>query len=283
MNFFARISSLDRRLIYLLLALAVLIPIVLKLILPITISNPVRSAYAAIEDLPQGSVVLFSIDYDASSAPEIQPMLLSILRHCFAKHHRVIMTGQWALGLPFGEIAMATVTAERNREARSPADSVRYGRDYVNLGYRPGQRALMVGLGHEFRDFFATDYQNRALDDLPLMRGVHNYNNVDLLVGLEAGNSGDEWIQFAGARYGLKIIIGATGVIAPDMYQYWQAKQIKGLIGGLQGAAEYETLVSHPGTGIAGMVAQSYAHLLLLLFIVLGNLGYFVMRRRKQS
>jgi len=252
-------------------------------VLPIRVSEPVRDAYNSIDRLQDGSVVMVSIDYDAGSEPEIQPMLLSILRHCFAKHHRVIMTGQWALGLPFGEIAMATVTAERNRAARTPADSVLYGRDYVDLGYRPGQRALMVGLGREFRDFFAADYRNTPVDDLPLMRGVHNYSNIDLLVGLEAGNSGDEWIQFAGARYGVKIIIGATGVIAPDMFHYMQARQIKGLIGGLQGAAEYETLVSHPGTGIAGMVAQSWAHLLLLGFIVLGNVGYFVMRRRAQS
>jgi hypothetical protein len=29
------------------------------------------------------------------------------------------------------------------------------------------------------------------------------------------------------------------------------------------------------------MVAQSWAHILLLVFIVLGNVGYFVMRRAK--
>jgi LPXTG-motif cell wall-anchored protein len=32
---------------------------------------------------------------------------------------------------------------------------------------------------------------------------------------------------------------------------------------------------------VAGMVAQSWAHLLLLGFIILGNLGYFVAKRRK--
>ena len=274
MKFFEKIASIDRRLIYLLLALAVLIPIVLKLVLPITISPPVTSAYAAIEGLQEGSVVMISIDYDASSAPEIQPMLLSVLRHCFAKKHKVVLMGQWPLGLPFGELGINAV---------APETGARYGTDYVNLGYRPGYRAVMVGLGREFRDFFATDYRNTPVDSLPLMRGIHNYNNIDLLVGLEAGQAGDEWIQFAGARYGLKIVIGATGVVAPDMFHYLQAKQIKGLIGGLQGAAEYETLVKRTGTATAGMVPQSWAHLLLLAFIVLGNLGYFVMRRRKQS
>lgn len=281
MKLFEKLASIDRRIIYLLLALAVLIPILLKLVLPITISEPVKSAYAAIEDLSDGSVVMVSIDYDASSAPEVQPMLLSVLRHCFAKRHKVVMLGQWPLGLPFGEIGMTTVVDEINGAARSPADSVRYGVNYVNLGYRPGYRALMVGLGREIRDFFATDYRSVPVDSLPLMRPIHNYNDIDLLVGLEAGQAGDEWIQYAGARYGLQIVVGATGVVAPDMFHYMQARQIKGLIGGLQGAAEYETLMRRPGTGTAGMVPQSWAHLLLLAFIVLGNVGYFVMRRKK--
>ncbi len=282
MNFFEKLVSLDRRFIYLSLGLVVILPIIFKLVLPIRVSEPVIAAYESIERLPEGSTIMISIDYDASSEPELQPMLLSVLRQCFARRHKVVLLGQWALGLPFGEIGLNTVTTEINDRARTKADSIIYGRDYVNLGYRPGYRALMVGLGREFRDFFAADYRNTPVDSLPLMRSVHNYNNIDLLVGLEAGQAGDEWIQYAGARYGLQIVVGSTGVIAPDMFHYLQARQIKGLVGGLQGAAEYETLVKHTGTGVAGMVAQSTAHILLLVFIILGNIAYFVMKGRKQ-
>jgi hypothetical protein len=274
MRFFEKIANIDSRIIYLLLFIVVLIPVAFKLVLPVRVSEPVQSAYDSIEKLPEGSVILFSVDYDASSAPEIQPMLLATLRHAFSRKHKVVLLGQWALGLPFGEIGLNEI---------APQFEARYGVDYVNLGYRPGYRAQMVGMGREIRDFFASDYKGTPVDDIPLMKGIHNYNDIDLLVGLEAGQAGDEWIQFAGARYGINIIIGATGVIAPDMFHYLQAKQIKGLLGGLQGAAEYETLVKHAGTGIAGMVAQSYAHLLLLGFILIGNVGYFVIRRRKQA
>lgn len=274
MKFFEKIANIDRRIIYLMLGVVVIIPIIFKMVLPVRVSEPVQSAYDYIQNLPQGSNIIMSIDYDASSEPEIQPMFLALLRQCFARKHRIILMGQWALGLPFGEIGLNLV---------APEFGAKYGIDYVNLGYRPGYRAMMVGLGREFRDFFATDYKGVPVDSLPLMANVHNYNDIALLVGLEAGQAGDEWIQFAGARYGLKIVIGATGVIAPDMFHYMQARQIQGLIGGLQGAAEYETLVKSPGTGIAGMVAQSWAHLLLLGFIIIGNVGYFMIRRRKQS
>ncbi len=272
MRFFERIAAIDRRLIYLALALSVLIPLLFKMVLPTRVSEPVRAAYRSIDDLPEGSVVMISVDYDASSAPELQPIYLGILQHCFAKKLKVLVLGQWVMGTPFGELGLGRI---------APLYDAVYGVDYVNLGYRPGYRAQMVGLGREIRDFFAVDSRGITLDSLPMMAGVHNYNQIDLLVGLEAGQAGDEWIQFAGARYGVDIVIGATGVVAPDKFHYLQARQIRGLIGGLQGAAEYETLIGKPGAAIAGMVAQSWAHLLLLAFIVLGNVGYFVMRRAK--
>ncbi|MEW6686719.1 MAG: hypothetical protein AB1393_11030 [Candidatus Edwardsbacteria bacterium] len=273
MELFKRLGTIDRRIIYLLVALVVIIPLLLRLVLPIRISEPVRRAYEAVDRLPPGAVVIVSIDYDAASEPELQPQLLAMLRHCFSKDLKVILTGHWALGLPLGEIGLNQIAREFKEK--------KYGIDYVNLGYRPGYRALMVGIGREIRDFFATDYRGVSLDSLPLTRPIHNYNDIDLLISLSAGQAGDEWIQFAGARYGLKIMIGSTGVVAPDMFHYLQAEQIEGIVGGLQGAAEYETLVKHAGTATRGMTAQSTAHILIILFIVLGNIGYFVMRRRK--
>jgi len=273
MKFWDKLGAIDRRIIYTVIGLAVIIPLVTKLTFPIRVSDTVRNAYRSIERLPAGSIVLISVDYDASSEPELQPMLIAVLRHCFKKDIKVILTGHWALGLPLGEIALNKVSAEYNKK---------YGVDYVNLGYRPGYTALMVGIGREFRDFFAVDYRNVPIDSFPFMRKVHNYNQIALLVGLEAGATGDAWVQYAGARFGLKMFLGATGVSAPDLYPYLQAKQIEGLLSGLQGAAEYEVLVNEKGTGTLGMPTQSVVHGLIIIFIILGNISYFVLRRKKE-
>lgn len=271
-NLLEKITYLDRRIIYLLVGLVVMIPLILKIVTPIRISEEVRMAFQSIEELPANSVVMISIDYDAAAEAELQPMLIAILRHCFKKDIKVILTGQWALGLPLGEIALSRIAKEYKKE---------YGKDYVNLGYRPGGAALMVGIGREIRDFFATDYKGVPIDSFPFMRNVRNYNNIDILVGLEAGATGDAWVMYAGARYNQAIILGTTGVVAPDVYPYLQAKQIKGLIPGLQGAAEYESLVKEAGTGILGMPAQSAAHALIILFIILSNITFLLTRRRK--
>ncbi|MEO0091755.1 MAG: hypothetical protein ABIK61_03480 [candidate division WOR-3 bacterium] len=274
MKFWEKLGSIDRRIIYTIILLAVAVPLLLKIVMPIRISETVRNAFNSIEQLPPGSVVMISIDYDAASEPELQPMLIAILRHCFKKDLKVILMGHWALGLPLGEIALNRVAAEYNKK---------YGEDYVNLGYRPGYTALIVGIGREIRDFFSTDYRNVPIDSFSFMRKIHNYQDISLLVGLEAGATGDAWVLYAGGRFQQKMFFGATGVVAPDLYPYLQSNQITGLISGLQGAAEYETLVKKIGTGTLGMPTQSVVHGLIILFIILGNISYFVLRRRTKK
>jgi tetrahydromethanopterin S-methyltransferase subunit D len=57
--------------------------------------------------------------------------------------------------------------------------------------------------------------------------------------------------------------------------------QLTGLLGGLKGAAEYETLVDRKGRGLKGMDSQSIVHLLLVGFIVLGNVILLYQRRKR--
>jgi hypothetical protein len=268
---FKKLANLERRYIFIIVALCIIVPFILGKILPVSISSPVQSAYDAIEHLPAGSRILISIDYEPASEPELQPILYAILRHAFRKDLKIIMMCQWALGFPLGQGALFEVAKEYNKQ---------YGTDFVNIGYRPGISAVMLGIGREIRDFFACDCAGVPIDSLPLMQSVHNYRDIALLIGLEAGATGDFWVQIANAQFGEKIILGGTAVMAPDLYPYLQSGQIEGLIGGLKGAAEYETLVESYGRGIKGMTAQSVAHLAIIFFIILGNIGYFVTRKK---
>ena len=269
-----KLMNIDRKYIYIIIALCIIIPFLTGKVLPIRVSAPVQKSYDAIEKLPEGSRVLFSIDYDPSSQPELQPMLIAVLHHAFEKNLKVIIICQWPLGFPLGQSALFSIAEKYDKK---------YGIDFVNIGYRPGVSAVMLGIGREIRDFFASDYAGVSIDSLPMMKAVHNYGDIALLVGFEAGSVGDLWVRLAGAQFGQKIVLGATAVCAPDMYPYLQANQIEGIIGGLKGAAEYEKLVGHPGGGIAGMTAQSVGHIAIIILIILGNIGYFVTRRRKKQ
>ena len=268
----AAMEALDRRWIFLVLLVAVLIPLVLGVGAEIPPTQPVRSAYEAVESLEPGDLLLISIDFDATSAPELMPMLRSVLRQAFRKDLRVAMLGHIAIGLPLGHMALEQVAEEYGAE---------YGKDYVDLGYRPGYIAAMIAMGREIEDIYASDYRGTPIRDLPLMATVHSYDDIALLFGFEHGAVIDYWIRYAQARFDQRMVFGTTAVMAPDAYPYLNSGQIEGLVGGLKGAAEYETLVGVPGLGTRGMPAQEWAHLLVIGFIVLGNLGYFFTRRER--
>lgn len=264
------LGGIDRRVIYLVIVLGVMLPLLSKLKLPLKPLPEVVQAYNEVDKLASGSAILISVDYDAASMPELQPMLSAILKHAFKKDLKVILMSHWPLGLPLGHIAVEEEAMRFNKV---------YGEHYIFLGYRPGVAAVMINLGKEIRMVFNVDYKGVPIDSFSFMRNIHNYNDIALLVGFEAGATGDLWVQFAQARYNQKIILGTTAVVTPDAYPYLHARQIVGLIGGLRGAADYEHLVGSPGPAFLGMYPQTIIHITIVILILLGNL--FIIRRRR--
>ncbi|MDM7916156.1 MAG: hypothetical protein QUU85_12960 [Candidatus Eisenbacteria bacterium] len=66
------------------------------------------------------------------------------------------------------------------------------------------------------------------------------------------------------------------------MYPYYP-NQMAGVLGGMKGAAEYEEITGYRGRGTTYMVAQSFAHVVTVLFVVLGNAANFLGRRRRRA
>jgi hypothetical protein len=273
-SFWEVMNNIDRRIIFLILAVCVTTPLIISTGGEITPTAPVISAYESVASLKPGDYMMISIDFDATSAPELMPMLRAVLRQAFEDDVKVIMLGHIAIGLPLGHMALEQVAAEYHKE---------YGVDYVDLGYRPGYIAVMIAMGREIEDIFNTDYQGTPLRDLPITANIHSYEDIDLLFGFEHGAVIDYWVRYAQARFNQRMTFGTTAVMAPDAYPYLQAGQIEGLVGGLKGAAEYETLIGYPGLGTRGMPAQQWAHLLVIGFIILGNLGYYFTRKSHRS
>jgi len=62
-----------------------------------------------------------------------------------------------------------------------------------------------------------------------------------------------------------------------------EQEQLHGVLGGLKAASEYESLIGKMGSATTKMDAQSIAHLLILVFIALGNIKAYTTRRRKKQ
>jgi len=269
-RFFELVINLDRRWIFLFVGLAAGLPLFFPIGIKFTVTHPVQGFYDTIEKVPNGSKILMSCDYDPGSLPELYPMTISALEQMFRKDLKVIITCLWPAGPPVIERALAVQAAKYNK--------VR-GVDFVNLGFKEGKEVVMVSMGASIPNTFPNDYYGTPVSQIPIMQGVTNFQNVAVIVNISAGYPGTkEWVQQVQARYHIDLISGCTAVSAPEYYPYYQSGQLKGLAGGMKGAAEYEKLVGIKGRGTGGMDAQSISHLTVFFFILLGNLAYFTLR-----
>ncbi|KPL00639.1 MAG: hypothetical protein AMJ91_03825 [candidate division Zixibacteria bacterium SM23_73_3] len=258
---------MSRQLIFILIALSVAIPLVIKLGLPNEVTSEVMAVYEEIDQLDSGSVVLVSFDHEASSLPEIKPMAQAVLRHCFNRKLKVVGLALLAEGTAIGEQILRQTADEYG---------VDYGEDYVFLGFRPQYQAAILGMGEDIKRVFPEDYKNIPLTQIPIMRKIRNYENISLVISVADGDMPVWWVDYAVSRYHMKLAVATTAVMATSFYPFLSAGQMKGLLGGLKGAAEYEMLIKKPGMGQRGMDAQSVCHLMIILLVIAGNVGYYL-------
>src|SRR4030066_1429931 len=278
MDFWQKLLAVDRRIIFALVAVAISIPFFLNFPIKITVSPPVNAVYDYIEKLPTGSLVMISCDYDPPSAPELQPMTETMLKHFFLKDLKVIILGLWPQGSVQANIALEVVM----RDPILKAKNLKYGGDYVNLGFTAGNEFVIIRMGTDIHAAFPVDFNGTKIAELPLMQNVRNFDNIAFVFNVSAGYPGTyEWVIFGVDRYRFKLGAGNTAVQAPLVSPYVQSGQLIGLLGGLRGAAEYEERSEYLGKATGFMRSQTFDHGVVIFFIIVGNLAYFATRKNR--
>lgn len=273
---------MDRRIIFALVGVVAVIFMTVDAGLPIPVSAAAQDMYNQVESLKPGDRVHMSIDYGPSSMAELYPQHLVILRQMLKKDVRVICSSLWADGPAMIDRAFRDVLAELEAEGIKKESGV----DYVNLGYKPGDRVAIASIVASFKQTFPTDYVGRRTADLPIMQGWDTYDQgIALLMTIAVGDPGaPEYIQQAQGRMKVPMVAGVTAVISPQLYPFYQSKNLQGFLAGLAGAAEYETLalksaiIAEPGAAIRGMNVQSAIHMLIVILVIIGNGAYFLLR-----
>ena len=275
-NTFLKIGSIDRRWIFLIIAAVVIVPLIIPVGLPIRPTDTTKNVYDSIEKLPVGSKVLLSVEYSPSTRPENHPMTISILRHLFKNDHKVFITCLWPDGQFMAQDAINQVAKQEFNKT--------YGVDYVFLGFRPGNEAVVKGIVSNLRKLYTVDVYQKKIDEIPLMNGINNFKDFDFLFSSSAGFPGTiEWVQYASDPTGIPMASGVTSIQVNEVMPYVQAGQMVGVLAGMPGAAEYEALIDQKGSATSGMDAQSVAHLVIVLFIILGNVSFFIERNRSKK
>jgi hypothetical protein len=284
------LRSLDRRWIFLLMFWAVLLPIyyigVTGRTFPEVPSALSRATFDEVERLNPGDPVLLSFDYDPASEGELAPMATAFVKHAAARKLKMYFMALWPVGSQMVDRTIDRVIKEDYPEFV-------YGRDYVNLGFKSGNEAVIKVIVTNLRELFTTDSRGTAIQDIPMMACIQNIQQMKLIINVSAGTPGTkEWVQYAVTPYPdrIRLVAGGTGVQAPYLYPYIP-RQLPGLLAAIKGAAEYEKLVidkyggPNPDPkyleGLRRMGPQLVAHLLVIVLIIAANFLYFHDRRRE--
>lgn len=246
-------------------------------LLPTYSSDVVKGLYDAIDALPPRSPVLFSFDFDPGSEAELVPQARSMLTQCFRKNLRVVAITLYSVNSPplMNEIVQEI--------AKNPefATTIVEGKDYVVLSYNPGGAAAIINMAQDFYMTFPADHNGKPAKGQAATDGIATLKNFPVVITLSAGNLPDTWIGIGQDRYKFKLGLGCTAVMATDYYPRLPAGQLVGLVGGLGGAYQYECLVNTPGSATQRMLPQSIIHPLIILLVVIGNVMFFLEKRKK--
>lgn len=264
-------QAIDRRIIYLCVAIAIALPFIVAVRLPVIPTLPVQKFYEAVEKVPKGKVVLIAADFDTGTEGENGPQVQAVLEHLMRSRTPFVILGTTIQGPEL-------VQSYAERLARRYG--YRYGRDFVNLGYLPGGQLALERFCRSVWQTKPTDYKQRPLTDLKLMRKVRTARDIGLVAEFTGSGVLPWYVQTFWAQFKVPLAQGCTGIIGPEQFPYLDTGQLSGLMVGLKGAAEYEALLKVQREGYRRMMPQSLGHIAALLLILLGNLGMWMARRQ---
>jgi len=241
--------------------------------LALEVSGSTRQTFELIDSLPAGSIVWFGVDYEPANRAEIEASAIALFKHCMEKDLRVVAASMWAPG-----------GSQMDSLIRSVSDQFEdkvYGVDFLNLGYRPGGQVFLQQLTEDISTaVLGIDHYGNPISQYPLGKELKTIKDVSIIVSFAIGSPGfREYIKVVTDPYKVPIIAVLPAVSIPEAMPMVNSHQISGILGSLRGGAEYEKISSNPGKAMTGMDAQSFMNLTILLFIVLGNVGYFAQRR----
>ncbi|MGI6627765.1 MAG: hypothetical protein ACOX4K_05385 [Bacillota bacterium] len=262
-----RIKSLDRRVIYLVLVIVMAIPFIKPVRLPLSISEETESAFRRVDNLKPGDVVVVLPNYSPNARAENHPQLEAIMAHVLSKPGMKIITASfWEMGPLFARELWDTLGNS----------DLTYGEDYVDLGYVPGGETAMSAFANDIHKTFPVDQYGTPVGEIPLMQSVRTAADITLIISSESGTPGTpELVRQIQNPFKTDLIGGYAAQFAPTYMPYFDSGQIKGLLAGLRGAAEYELLTAKPGQGSSGFGSVTFAMLTVIAFVILANIVYF--------
>jgi len=147
MNFFEKFDRIDRRIIYILVLLALSLQLIGGLSLPPARMAPAGEAFDIIKKLEpsKGKLVFISLDFGPNSLAENLPQSEIVIEHLLMKKIPFVLFSQYVLAEGFLESVPRRVS-ERLLASGMLKTAPVYGKAWSNIGYRPGGSIFIQSL-----------------------------------------------------------------------------------------------------------------------------------------
>lgn len=272
MNVLRFLQTVDRRVIYVLLMLSVTAPFFLDIPLPLRVSPATQAFYDAVEKLEPGDFVLLAVDWEAGTRGENGPQAEAAITHLMRKKCRFAM-------LSFAPQSPKLTQAIVERLAKE-YDFVE-GRDWINWGYKVDAKNYLKGFVRDIPGVVKTNGRAEPLDKFPVvMKGIKTAADIKLLVSITPSAVYQTYIQFVAGPLKVPMVVAPTSVMVPEVFNYLDSKQIAGMMPGLPGAGEYEGKLGTKTKVSRFANSASFAHILIIFFIIMGNVAMVMERKR---
>lgn len=271
-----KIIRIDRRYVFLVLAIVTIWPLISPMGLPIPISDDTRAFYEGLEAIPDGSVVV--MDWELRfGRPVWATLLTDVFKHLLTKDVYIVHVS-FDRSLEGGEqceMSITRVDPEKNFGKE-------YGVDYVNLGAVAGQIAALQGFVRDPWTQYPTDNRGTLVQNLPIMERLKSGADIDYVIHIGSGVP-EWWIGQLQQEYGTPLYALADAGEATAITPFVESGQIEALLTDMRGAAEYELLTGMPSEGIKSMDPINTIHITEALLLVATNVIFFVSGGRKEG
>lgn len=270
-----RLQQIDRRIMYLLLALVIGLPMFWSFTPPTAVTSQVMGVYDTVEAIPEGKIAILSGDWGAGTLAESLPQTEILMRHLFERNVPFVI-------LPFAPqtATLMQITAERLAEEYGKE----YGRDWVNWGWKAVPMfAFLKSMAKNIPGTVKDDYRGRPITSFEMMTDIKDIDDVGFVAHITPVGNLTIWIAFIHSVYGTPLAYAPTAVMVAQGYDPLDAKLIVGMLPGLVGAAQYELLMERPGNGVRWSNSLSAADALMVVLIALANVGFFLGRKGRKE
>ncbi|MBI5877524.1 MAG: hypothetical protein HZB53_07735 [Chloroflexi bacterium] len=217
-----------------------------------------------ISALRPGSLVLLGMDYGAGARGELDPQARATVLHLLQNKQRIAAVSFVADG---GQLAQDALNSG-SPVATSFTYPYAYGETHINAGFLSGGAAAMRGLAQNGLPAGGRDFRGRPLAGSPLAAGLKSGQAFDLLIVFtDDGAQLKLWVEQVLRDSGKPLLAGVSAAAEPVAAPYYDSGQLKGLLVGSRGAAEYEGYLGRPASAAASLDAISYVVIVLVVVI----------------